>query len=46
MFFASFASPFKDLSESMSSGVRQVFLNIDSAVYNGFSKVFSLFFDI
>lgn len=37
---------FRNISSAMSSGTKQVFLSIDSAVYSLFNKVFELFFDI
>lgn len=36
----------QNISEAMSSGMRQMFLNIDEAVYNVFAKIFDLFFDV
>lgn len=37
---------FENIASAMGSGVRQVFIGIDSAVYGLFNKVFELFFDI
>lgn len=37
---------FENIASAMGSGVRQVFIGIDSAVYGLFNKVFELFFNI